>query len=76
MLAVPEFKIKGFEYFDDEVKKYKLKEDAPQWAKEEFEQYIKDLEIMIKEREKIYKEKGIIETPSYEYIKEILSQYI
>lgn len=76
MLIVPEFKIKGFEYFDEETKKYKLKEEAPQWAKEEFQQYIKDLKKMVKERKKLYKEKGLVMTPSYEAMEEILSEYI
>ncbi len=76
MLGIPKFKIQGFEYFDEETKKYKLKEDAPQWAKEELKQYIKDLQDMAKQREQEYKEKGVVITPSYEYIEEVLSQYI
>ncbi len=76
MLAIPKFKIQGFEYIDEETKKYKLKENAPQWAKDEFKEYIKNLQDMTKERKKLYEEKGIIITPSYEYIEEVLSQYI
>lgn len=76
MLIVPKFKRQGFEYFDEETQKYKLKEDAPQWAEEEFKEYIKDLEDMVKESEREYKEKGVVMKPSLKLIKETLSNYI
>lgn len=76
MLIVPKFKRQGFEYFDKETQKYKLKEDAPQWAEEEFKEYIKDLEDMVKESEREYKEKGVVMKPSLKLIKETLSNYI
>lgn len=37
----PRFMIEGYNYFDEKEMKWKLKEDAPDWAKKEFAEFEK-----------------------------------
>nr|WP_285948118.1 hypothetical protein [Bacteroides intestinalis] len=39
MLEEPRFIQKGYEYFDDNTGKWCIKEDAPEWAKKEFQEF-------------------------------------
>lgn len=54
-LICPRFKEEGWEYFDEEIEEYRLKEDAPQWAKEEFEEFYKKLSSIPDKNGKIIK---------------------
>lgn len=39
MMGEPKFMLEGYAYIDDETEKWCIKEDAPEWAKKEFEEY-------------------------------------
>lgn len=39
MLREPKFMSEGYAYIDDETEKWRLKKDAPEWAKKEFEEF-------------------------------------
>ena len=39
MLLEPRFLSEGWGYYDKKEKKFKLKPDAPKWAKEDFEDF-------------------------------------
>lgn len=41
MLEIPRFLEEGYMYFDEKNEKYGIKEEAPEWAKKEFEEYMK-----------------------------------
>lgn len=40
-LMMPRFIKEGWEYFDDKEDKWKVKPDAPEWAKKEAEEFYK-----------------------------------
>lgn len=39
MISEPRFMIEGYAYIDEETEKWCLKEDAPDWAVEEFNEF-------------------------------------
>lgn len=39
MLEEPKFMSEGYAYIDDKTEKWCLKENAPEWAKREFEEF-------------------------------------
>jgi hypothetical protein len=40
MLEKPKFKKENWDYFDEQAQQWKLKPDAPEWAKKEFEEFM------------------------------------
>lgn len=41
MLEMPRFIEEGYSYLDEETEEWRLKEDAPEWAVKEFEEFNK-----------------------------------
>lgn len=41
MMTEPKFMIEGYAYIDDKTEQWCIKEDAPEWAKKEFDEYFK-----------------------------------
>lgn len=41
MLEEPRYIREGYEYLDKETEEWRIKDDAPDWAKKEFEEFMK-----------------------------------
>lgn len=62
MLEQPRCFVEGYVYIDPETEKWRIKEDAPDWAKTEFEEFQKNVNPLPDENGMVTVPQEVLET--------------